>query len=143
MTLFRQETEIMLKEIINRRFVKPALAFQAAFMAGMISSEAHAGGTNFSTIARNITESIEELPGMITGISYMLGLLLGVLGVLKVKDHVENPSQTPMKDGAIRLAAGGALFALPIVYESMLNTIGTTGTLIAPAELSKVKFNVR
>ncbi|MEZ5919460.1 MAG: hypothetical protein R3D66_06035 [Alphaproteobacteria bacterium] len=26
------------------------------------------------------------------------------------KDHVENPTQTPIKDSAIRLAAGGALF---------------------------------
>lgn len=133
----------MFRKLINRRIVKPVLAFQAAFVAGMLSSEAHAGATNFGTIARNITESIEELPGMITGISYMLGLMLGVLGVLKIKDHVENPSQTPMKDGAIRLAAGGALFALPIVYESMLNTIGTTGTLIAPAELNRATFNVR
>lgn len=133
----------MFRGLINRRVVKPMLAFQAAFVTGMLSSDAHAGNTNFGTIARNITESIEELPGMITGISYMLGLMLGVLGVLKVKDHVENPSQTPMKDGAIRLAAGGALFALPIVYESMLNTIGTTGTLIQPAVLNKVTFNVR
>ncbi len=133
----------MFRKLINRRIVKSVLAFQAAFVTGMLSSEAHAGATNFSTIARNITESIEELPGMITGISYMLGLMLGVLGVLKIKDHVENPSQTPMKDGAIRLAAGGALFALPIVYESMLNTIGTTGTLIAPAELNRATFNIR
>lgn len=126
-----------------KNFKRNILGFQAAFMVGMISKEAFAGGTTFSTIARNITESIEELPGMITGISYMLGLLLGVLGVLKIKDHVENPTQTPMKDGAIRLAAGGALFALPIVFESMLNTIGTTNTLISPATLNKVEFNVQ
>jgi len=47
-----------------------------------------------------------------------------------------------MKDGAIRLAAGGALFGLPIVFESMLNTIGTTGAAVEPAKLKKVEFNV-
>jgi hypothetical protein len=72
----------------------------------------------------------------------MLGLLLGVVGVLKLKDHVENPSQTALKDGAVRLAAGGALFGLPIVFESMLNTIGTTNASIEPAQLRKLELRV-
>ena len=121
------------------------LSIQAAATIGFFAyiDEAHAAGSNnFSTIARNITESIEELPGLVTSVSYMIGMLMGVVGVMKLKDHVENPTQTPMKDGAIRLAAGGALFGLPIVFESMLNTIGTTGTNVEPARLKKVEFNV-
>jgi hypothetical protein len=121
-----------------------ALQFQGLLIASMISGmgDANAAGNNFGDIARNITESIEELPGMITGLAYMLGLLMGAMGVLKLKDHVENPTQTPMKDGAVRLAAGGALFSLPIVFESMLNTIGTTTEFVEPARLRKVEFNV-
>ncbi len=128
---------------MTKAFKIKAIRFQAVLMAAMVSgaTAAHAGN-NFGDIARNITESIEELPGMITGICYMVGLLLGTMGVLKIKDHVENPSQTPMKDGAIRLAAGGALFSLPIVFESMLNTIGTTSAYVEPAKLRKVEFNV-
>lgn len=121
-----------------------SLKFQAALVVGLMTpaSQAQAAGNDWSDVAGNITESIEELPGMISGISYMIGLLLGVVGVLKLKDHVENPTQTPLKDGAIRLAAGGALFGLPIVFESMLNTIGTTGVDVTPATLNKVEFNV-
>lgn len=128
-------------KILNRH----TLAFQAAVLTALMIGEAHAaGGTtnNFSSIGRNITESIEELPGLISGLAYMMGLLLGVVGVLKIKDHVENPSQTPLKDGAIRLAAGGALFAIPIVTEAMLNTIGTTSTSIGPSVLPRVQFQV-
>jgi len=119
------------------------LKIQAAVLVGAMSasSDVHAGN-NFSDIARNITDSIEELPGLITGVSYMMGLLLGTLGIMKLKDHVENPTQTPLKDGAVRLAAGGALFGLPIVFESMLNTIGTTTAGIEPAQLNRVMFNV-
>ncbi len=117
------------------------LTFQAAFVTGLLSAGNADAGNNFSNIAENITGSIEELPGLVTALSYMIGLLMGVLGVMKIKDHVENPTQTPMKDGAIRLAAGGALFALPIVFESMLNTIGTTGVNIQPAVLSRATFN--
>jgi len=101
------------------------------------------GNVTFSTIARNINNSIAELPGLISGVSYMLGLLMGVLGILKIKDHVENPTQTPMKEGAIRLVTGGALFGLPVVFESMLNTIGTTGTLVETPELNAAKFQVK
>ena len=123
------------------------IAAYSAFVVGVFAqTEAQAQAVtnnNFSNIAENIIGSIEELPGMITGISYMMGLLLGVLGIIKIKDHVENPSNTPLKDGAVRMAAGGALFALPIVYESMLNTIGTTTNFVEAPELNRVNFAVR
>lgn len=117
----------------------------AAMTVGLLATagDAHAaGGNTFSTIAKNINTSIEDLPGLLTGLSYMFGILLGVLGVMKIKDHVENPSQTPLKDGAIRLAAGGALFALPIIFEAMFETVGT-GDTTAAAKLNKVQFNVQ
>jgi len=133
-----------------------SLKVQAAFVTGFITcswaGDAFAqtgvvttgsGNVTFSTIARNINNSIAELPGLISGVSYMLGLLMGVLGILKIKDHVENPTQTPMKEGAIRLVTGGALFGLPVVFESMLNTIGTTGTLVETPELNAAKFQVK
>tara|TARA_B100000780_G_scaffold46537_1_gene28951 strand:- start:773 stop:1162 length:390 start_codon:yes stop_codon:yes gene_type:complete len=126
-------------------FTKQTLKIQAAVMVGLMagSEDALASANNFSDIARNINNSIEELPGLVTGLSYMMGLLFGTLGIMKIKDHVENPTQTPLKDGAVRLAAGGALFGLPIVFESMLNTIGTTNAGVEPAELNRVIFNVR
>lgn len=91
-------------------------------------------GTSFNTIVNNMESSISGIPGLISGVSYMMGILLGVLGILKIKDHVENPGQTKLQEGAIRLAAGGGLFALPIVYEAMMNTIGNnnSATVLAP-----------
>ncbi|MCI5060377.1 MAG: hypothetical protein MRY79_04815 [Alphaproteobacteria bacterium] len=127
------------------RFIKrKSLVLSVAVLVGTMTGaeDALANGNNFSSIAGNITESISELPGLLTGVSYMLGILLGVLGILKIKDHVENPSQTPLKDGAIRLTAGGGLFALPIVYEAMQNTIGD-GTTVSAAELNKVQFAIK
>ncbi len=118
----------------------------AGFTAGMLmTSEAFAGGggaNNFSSIATNINTSIASLPGLLTALAYLFGILLGVLGILKIKDHVENPSQTPLKDGAIRLAAGGGLFALVIIYEAMKETVGAGGTAVESAALKKAKFNV-
>ncbi len=100
-----------------------------------------AGGNNFGSIATNITSSISQLPGLISAISYLFGVLLAVLGIMKIKDHVENPTQTPLKDGAMRLAAGGALFAIPMVMEAMTNTIGS-GSGASAAQLNAVTMSV-
>lgn len=80
-------------------------------------------------VSDNIVSSIDDLPGLLTGISYLIGALLGVLGILKIRDHVESPGNTPLQHGMIRLAAGGGLFALPIVFEAMQSMIGTSGDL--------------
>ena len=128
--------------VISKKFLSIQAAVAVGLMFGAQDAMAGAAGQNFSTIAGNIGDSIAELPGLISGMAYLVGLLMGALGIMKIKDHVENPTQTPMKDGAVRLAAGGALFGLPIVFESMLNTIGTTGTSISPAALNAVSVDV-
>ena len=125
-----------------------SLPLGAAFTAGVLMSSssaqaAAAGGNDFSSIATNIQISVSSLPGLLTALAYLFGILIGVLGILKIKDHVENPSNTPLKDGAIRLAAGGALFALPIIYEAMVNTSGNNGATTTAASLNKGRFNVQ
>lgn len=127
-----------------KRTRKLSLHMGAVLTAAMIvgATEAQAGN-NFGAIANNINNSIANLPGLITGLAYLFGLLLGVLGIMKIKDHVENPGQTPLKDGAIRLAAGGALFALPIIFEAMENTVDDgTGAGASAASLNAVSFSV-
>lgn len=97
----------------------------AAFVAGYVMTTTPAHANNFSSIASNIIQSITNLPALLSGLAYIFGILLGTLGIMKIKDHVENPGQTPLKDGAIRLLAGGALLALPIVFEAMFETAGS------------------
>jgi hypothetical protein len=123
----------------------------ASLAVGMMSgSSAYAttttatttGGKSFNDIAGNIIGGIGSLPGMITAIAYLMGVLFALLGILKIKDHVENPSNTPLKDGAIRLAIGGALFALPIAMEAAQNLIGQGGAGVNAQTLQKVQtFN--
>jgi hypothetical protein len=127
---------------IKKTWYKMGAAMSVGMMAVLTPEMAYAttaaaGGNNFSKISDNMTKSVESLPGLLTVMSYLFGILLGVLGVMKIKDHVENPGQTALKDGAIRLAAGGALFALPILFESMLNTIGVDRGGVSAAVLKK------
>ncbi len=123
---------------IKNRYYK----LSAAVTAGLLVSTSVHAANNFNSIAANMNASIASLPGLISALAYLFGVLLGVLGVMKIKDHVENPSQTPLKDGAIRLFIGGVLFTLPIILESMVNTIGTNGIGASTATLKGVSFGV-
>ncbi len=122
-----------------------SLQMSAAFVAGymMTSTNAHASGgaNNFNNIAENIVSSISNMPSLLSALSYMFGILLGVLGIMKIKDHVENPGNEPLKNGAIRLAAGGALLALPIVFEAMLETIGSDNNPVGAATVTEIQWN--
>lgn len=116
-----------------------SLQMSAAFVAGYTMTSTNAHANNFSNIAENINTSISQLPFLLSSLSYMFGILLGVLGVMKIKDHVENPGQTPIKDGAIRLAAGGALLALPMIFEAMFETVGD-GAGASVASVSEIEW---
>lgn len=70
------------------------------------------------TILCNVLISTNTLPGFIYALSYLIGIVLAVTGLIKLKDHVLNPSQTPLSDFVKRMIAGGALFALPRVMQA-------------------------
>lgn len=96
-----------------------------ALFSGVAGGAFAAATGDLSDVSGNIEESVSRLPGLLTGVAYMLAIMFGVFGILKLKDHVENPNQTPLRESMIRFAAGGALLALPIIYEAMRETIGT------------------
>jgi hypothetical protein len=51
---------------------------------------------------------------------------LAIAGIYKLKEAVDNPGQNSIQDGFIRLAAGGALIALPTIVSTMGGTFGQT-----------------
>jgi hypothetical protein len=109
-------------------------------MMGLKTSDAMAQSTGFSEISDNVVTSIANFPAVVSAASYLIGIALGVLGIMKVKDHVENPGQTPLKEGAIRLAAGGALLALPTVFDAMITSIGAGGTGAAQEGIAAIEL---
>lgn len=89
----------------------------AAFTMGLIvSSEANAATMN--DVFGTITGGLADFPKLVSVFSYLFGVVLVVLGVFKIKAHVESPQQNELKDGAIRLIAGGGLFSVPALTEA-------------------------
>ena len=103
--------------------------FAAIVTAGILTSVSDASATGFQEITSNINTSVSEIPSLISTVAYIGGAGLGVTGIVKMRDHVNSPQQTPLKDGLVRLGAGGGMLALPAVLEAMSATVGTGGSI--------------
>ena len=83
---------------------------------------------NLGEVMCNTMETTMGIPAMLTAISYVLGLVFGVWAIIKIRDHVNNPSQTALSEGVTRLIAGGAFFSLPVLAMALQHSV-TTNTL--------------
>jgi hypothetical protein len=84
--------------------------------------------TDLQGLSANVANQIGTIPKMLSMGAYVAGAGIGMNGVLKLRAHSENPGQTPISHGAGRLAAGGALIALPWVLSNAVNSLGATST---------------
>jgi|NOAtaT_7_FD_contig_71_1404729_length_590_multi_2_in_0_out_0_1 hypothetical protein len=101
---------------------KMAAAMTTAALS-MSSAKSFASGIGFDNTAQNIADSTQSFTRLIALTAYIGGTGLAVAGIFKLKQHVDNPGQVMMKDGLVRLGAGGGLLALPFVMQSMQETI--------------------
>lgn len=122
---------------------KLAAAVSAAVLVSTASDANAAAGTGFSAVSDNIVTSASKFPNLISTVAYIGGIGLAVAGVFKLKQHVDNPGQTPMKDGLVRLGVGGGLLALPALTTAMTETVGTDGTapVVQDLQLDAATFN--
>ena len=79
------------------------------------SSQAHA--QTVGEVIDNLSVSFETLPSTLSMIAYIMGCFYAITGIYKFKDHVDNPSQTPISAGVKRFLGGGMLFAMPFMAE--------------------------
>ncbi len=113
----------------------------AAVTAGVLVGQANAAfAENFSDLSDNIVTASSRIPSLISTVAYIGGIGLGVAGVFKLKAHVDSPGQTPLKDGLVRLGAGGGLLALPFLTDAMVGNINA-GNAGGTATGSMATFN--
>lgn len=111
-------------------YLQGAAGIFIRLMGGLMNIPgAHFVTSDFNAILAQMINSIEDTPGFISAGAYILGLIAGVSGLLKLKEHVEEPERNPLKEGVVRLAVAGLLFGLPTLYSAMDSAIGDTGVL--------------
>ena len=96
--------------------------------------------TTVSTVSQNIVTSASTLPGFLSGGCYMLALVLGASGIIKLKQHVED-GRTPLRESVMRFLGGGALLALPFILVTMRTAIDGGGIMAGNAVLNQIEAN--
>lgn len=86
------------------------------------------GGGTVGGIIESSTSEMSNVPTLISWVAYLAGAGLGMAGIFKLRQHVDSPAQTPMKDGLVRLAAAGALLSLPVIMSAMTDFVGGDNT---------------
>ena len=95
------------------------------FLAGLTMFAAL--GNNFNTLLFNIAAYSDSIPGLISALSYLLAILLMASGILKLREHVEEPEKVTLKEPITRLLIAGALFGMPNIFEAIYTTVAGTG----------------
>jgi len=88
-------------------------------------SSAHAAGLGASL--QSFLTSLNNTPRLVQTVAYIAGIAMGIWAMFKIKDHVDNPMQTPLRAGVLRLIGGGMLLALPMVTEALYETMNSGG----------------
>ncbi len=123
---------------------------------------AFAGPGDLGRMLNNIGLSITDSENVMTAFAYLAGIFMGVWGIFKFRDHVDNPQATRLSEGVKRLLAGSMFLALPMVMQASVNTLvgnaaaaggvqgmsntawkcGVGCTPAAPASLDEIAFAV-
>lgn len=112
-----------------------ALIFAAMLIAFPVSAHANTFGGVMNQIVQDMAGPTSAL---LSAGAYIAGIVFGMIGVLRLKAHVDNPQQTPIKVPVLFLIAAGAMLALPTVASAVIGTLfgnGGDGRIIGIGQL--------
>lgn len=105
---------------------------QISFLAiGILALTLIPDGAQANTLGgviNNTIKSSANIPGLFAGLSYLFGLVLGFMGIMKLKEHVESPNQVQIWDPIKRFLAGGAFLSLPMMVRVVYTTVAKDQT---------------
>lgn len=82
----------------------------------------HAADT-IGTMADTISDSLDAIPSMLGGASYLAGAVFMVKGLLSLKDHGEDHRSHPLSKAASQIAAAALLIAVPSTLNMGVGTL--------------------
>lgn len=117
---------------------KLAAAATAGALVAQSGDAFAATAADLTKASQNVVTAVSGTVALISTLAYIAGAGLALAGVFKLKQHVDNPAQAPMKDALIRLACGGMFLSLPFLMKIMQGSIsdGDTGK----ADVSNLKL---
>ena len=126
------KTSTQLEGSFARRFT------MAVAICALCGYAGEAWAADASDLTNNLVTASSGFTTMINMASYVCGTGLGFVGIFKLKQHVDNPMATALKDGMMRMGAGGALLSLPFMLTVMQGSVG--GAEAANFQLTQTKI---
>lgn len=115
------------KNVVRFRALAVGAVFAGIFLVST-SEVALAATKTLKEYGTEVSAKTNVITDIVSYICYIGGAILSALGVVDLKKHVENPSQTPMKNGLAKLGFGGVMLALPFVSGVMQKTMESGGS---------------
>ncbi|MGE3622735.1 MAG: hypothetical protein AB7H77_02510 [Bdellovibrionales bacterium] len=81
------------------------------------------GGANLGEAANNLSAFLGPVAPLISALYWLGGAVMMGAGALKLKDHAENPTTNPLRQGISRIAVGAALLTIPFFSQFAVNTL--------------------
>jgi len=97
----------------------------AAGSATVFTSKSASAAT-IGDIIESLTDSFRPAATLISVVCYLGGAALVAQGLLKLKNHIDQPEKAPLKDALGRLIVGAGLIAIPFIVEAVLESMGGT-----------------
>lgn len=117
-------------KLLNTQTQRMSAAMMAGAMVGTFGDVSDAVASGIAGYSQELSAKVAPATEVVAFLSYMGGFVLSALGIVNLKQHVENPQGTPMKNGLAKLGFGGILLALPPVVEAMQQTGNVGGDSI-------------
>lgn len=118
--------------------MKKLFSFFALVALTLVAASPAFATTQLSDSVNNVRENLTTVPVLINFAAYIVGFALAVAGVGKLKAHVDNPGQNPIKDGLGRLGAGAMFISVPFLLDIVRNTQKVTGGTATYAKVSSL-----
>ncbi len=92
-----------------------------AALAVLVASPVFAA-SQLSDSVDNVRNNLTRIPMIINFAAYIIGFALAVAGVGKLKAHVDNPGNNPIKDGLGRVGAAALFISIPFLLDMIRET---------------------
>lgn len=82
---------------------------------------------DISVIADHLVSQFDSIANLIGALAFVLGLGLGASGLMKFRQHSDNPNAVPISQPLVRLVIAAMLIALPAVLGTGITTFFEEG----------------
>jgi len=105
-----------------------------------VASGAFAATTDLTSYVQSVSKNTDEISDIFNYCAFILGVILGALGIMDLKKHVESPGSIPLKHALTKLAFGGIFLGLPFAVGMVQATMMDT-TFSASSFLKKTAYS--